>query len=309
MEPNQARILLFPPVLPDQHQVKNAMSLQLFEQVIQYLQKKYEIISLEDYFFRERKIFVKPPVIITFDNSYRNFLEYTFPVLKKYNVRATLFVVTDCITSGMPLWDYTIDFLFATTNKLSVGEYYGKAQLPVESKWKSTKSRINDGRRIADHLKKVTPQQQKKIVDFYLQQFDDVTLHSEIMLSWENLNSLKAHGIEIGSQTKTFAVLTSLKEEKDFDMEMKQSSDIIRQKTGFSPAALAYPFGLYNSKVKNYVHRYGYKLALGTEQKIYNVKTHGRFTLPRIQLYNESFLKTRLRIDGVISKLLSLTGG
>ena len=40
---------------------------------------------------------IKKPVIITFDDGYENNYTYAYPILKKYNFTATIFVCTDFI--------------------------------------------------------------------------------------------------------------------------------------------------------------------------------------------------------------------
>ncbi len=49
-------------------------------------------------------------------------------------------------------------------------------------------------------------------------------------------------------------------------------------------------------------------MGLAVDQALYNEDVHGRFAIPRIELYNESFFKTRLRIGGTISRIKRLAG-
>lgn len=56
----------------------------------------YNVISLVDYISYVKGTFEMPanPVIITFDDGYTSNYLYAFPLLKKYNMKATIFVVT-----------------------------------------------------------------------------------------------------------------------------------------------------------------------------------------------------------------------
>lgn len=47
----------------------------------------------------------KTDTLITFDDGYKDFLENAFPVIKKYNLKATVFIVTDLVGS-FNVWDY-----------------------------------------------------------------------------------------------------------------------------------------------------------------------------------------------------------
>ena len=51
----------------------------------------FEAISLDELFTTA----IKKPVIITFDDGYRDFFTDAFPLLKKYDMRATIYVVSD----------------------------------------------------------------------------------------------------------------------------------------------------------------------------------------------------------------------
>ncbi|MCL2343687.1 MAG: polysaccharide deacetylase family protein [Firmicutes bacterium] len=43
---------------------------------------------------------VQKPILLTFDDGYRDIYENLFPLLKKYNLKATLFLITDSVGHG-----------------------------------------------------------------------------------------------------------------------------------------------------------------------------------------------------------------
>jgi peptidoglycan/xylan/chitin deacetylase (PgdA/CDA1 family) len=47
----------------------------------------------------------RPPAILSFDDGYRDFVEYAMPVLERHGVRANLNVVPACVESGRPPWN------------------------------------------------------------------------------------------------------------------------------------------------------------------------------------------------------------
>lgn len=79
---------------------------EIFEKQIKYLiSRKYTFIGLEDLTTQKSKI--KKPVMITFDDGYIDNYKYVFPILKKYNVKAVIFLIAGDIgkKSDLLTWE------------------------------------------------------------------------------------------------------------------------------------------------------------------------------------------------------------
>ena len=71
---------------------------QSFEENIKViLENGYTIISMKELNDANNSKFELPekPILITFDDGYYSNYEYIYPILKKYNIKASIFVVTD----------------------------------------------------------------------------------------------------------------------------------------------------------------------------------------------------------------------
>ncbi|GBF35523.1 polysaccharide deacetylase [Desulfocucumis palustris] len=79
-----------------------------FDRQLRFLKKKgfhsISLVDLAEYFKRGRPL-PKKPVVITFDDGYLDNYTYAFPILKKYGMTATVFVVADTI-GGINDFDY-----------------------------------------------------------------------------------------------------------------------------------------------------------------------------------------------------------
>lgn len=78
----------------------NAINTQVFEQQLQYLKHKgYYSASWSDWqrAKRDRTPLPGKAVIITFDGGYMDFLTYAFPLLKRFNFTATVFLVAESV--------------------------------------------------------------------------------------------------------------------------------------------------------------------------------------------------------------------
>ncbi len=67
-----------------------------FEKQVCYLVKNFNLINLEDFNSLEKEK-RETLVAITFDDGYEDNYLYAFPILKKYNIPATIFVTTDFV--------------------------------------------------------------------------------------------------------------------------------------------------------------------------------------------------------------------
>lgn len=79
------------------------ISREAFERQMAYLKKhEYRVITLRELsgFLRYGHGLPRRAVVITFDDGYRSFYDIAYPILKKYDYRATLFVYTDFISSS-----------------------------------------------------------------------------------------------------------------------------------------------------------------------------------------------------------------
>ncbi|WNI34878.1 polysaccharide deacetylase family protein [Chryseobacterium sp. SG20098] len=92
---NRLVILMYHQVEKESHE-DLTVSLKNLEQQFSYLSSK----KYTSYFFSELTLSAKRNIVITFDDGYRNNLEYLPYLLKKYNLKATIFIPTGFIEKG-----------------------------------------------------------------------------------------------------------------------------------------------------------------------------------------------------------------
>lgn len=73
-------------------------------QMQQLVELGYTTVRLMDAFGPHRKPLPEKPIVVTFDDGTRDFLEHAHPVLMRHGLRATLFVVTGHV-GGTSSWD------------------------------------------------------------------------------------------------------------------------------------------------------------------------------------------------------------
>jgi peptidoglycan/xylan/chitin deacetylase (PgdA/CDA1 family) len=281
------------------------MDVALFEKCIKYITKNFEITLFENYISDAKTGSGKKIASIMFDDGYEDNYLFAAPVLKKYNCKASFYVVTNSIDYNLPVWTYLIDYLFQKTNKAAINLDY--SFLPEELRVDSLKNhseRIRYARNLKPFLKRVSNDQREIVVNEIVNAYTDVQVQGE-MMNWDQIRQLKADGHYIGSHTVAHPVL-GMMEEKAIRDELFLSGQRIKDELGYFPYSISYPVGSYNSMVKEIARGVGYKIGLAVNQKIYNPNKSDLFEVPRMELYNEPWWKTKLRISNRIEKIKNL---
>ncbi|MCK4237276.1 MAG: polysaccharide deacetylase family protein [Candidatus Krumholzibacteria bacterium] len=92
---------------------------EIFKKQIGYISRWYNGVSLKElHDYLKGGVALPPnPVIITFDGGYKGNYTYAYPVLKKYNMPATIYLVTDYIQKNKLPWQFKLSYILKNTNK------------------------------------------------------------------------------------------------------------------------------------------------------------------------------------------------
>ncbi len=86
---------------------------------------------------------------------------------------------------------------------------------------------------------------------------------SEEILSWEEIEEMKGEGFSFGSHTHTHPNLLELPQDKVLS-EIEDSKRILEERLGEAISFFAYPYGKFNSEIKEIVKEAGYLGAFST---------------------------------------------
>jgi peptidoglycan/xylan/chitin deacetylase (PgdA/CDA1 family) len=103
-------ILMYHSVMkPESNSELNLVSPQAFDHQMAFLKNNgYQVLTLSDLVegMHKARMFRRKTVVITFDDGYADNYTNAFPILKKYNFPATVFVISDFVgTEGFMTWD------------------------------------------------------------------------------------------------------------------------------------------------------------------------------------------------------------
>lgn len=239
----------------------------IFERQVAYLAKHYNIIPLSQLLDIIENDSEFPPrtAVITIDDGYRDNYEYAFPVLKKYNAPATIFLVTGAIETGKLPWINRIAVMIRKTREQKV-----KLDLPAGEFDLSTKaSRFASYHKIWRALKSLSARDrevQLKSISVKL----GVTPPNNRMLTWDQIDEMAASVIDFGGHTHTHPLMEHIAED-EARFELQQSCDIVSRHFQIPRPTFAFPGGSFNEDLVRMASEVGYRCSFRSDYwKRYN---------------------------------------
>lgn len=213
-----------------------------FEAQLQHLCKYYDVVSIDEIIsdIKSNEINDKK-VALTFDDGYIDFYEKAWPLLKKYNVPATVYITTEFIDKRQWMWPDKVRVMLNKTAQVKVdAPTIGQLNLnekDFEKNWHL----------ISDHcLSLKEPERNRFLLE--LAEILEVAIgdHPPInfsALTWEQLRIMRDEGLNIGSHTVTHPILTNISHEQ-LSFELSQSKKVIEQKLDIEVKGVCYPNGM-----------------------------------------------------------------
>ena len=178
----------------------------------------------------------------TFDDGYRDNLEYAYPLFKRRALPMTIYVPTNYPSGNGELW------------WLALEEIVDRAQEGIElcrdgTLWRLPTATVAEKCRSFEQiywwLRAVDEVTQRQVVRALAERFD-VDMAAEcrkLIMSWDEIRTMAADPIvTIGAHTKSHFALAKLSRDQARD-ETSGSADKIEQELGARPVHFAYPYG------------------------------------------------------------------
>ena len=211
------------------------------------------------------------PVLVTFDDGYRDNREVALPILQRHRIPATFFVSTGHITRRRTYWWDQIAYLLHHS-----GVEEAHLRYPTElvlrpgaepERTRRTLLRLIKGMSGLD-LDRLLAELSRALGVPWDEALDR-HIADETVMTWDDVRELHRAGMAIGSHTRTHRILYTL-EADELDDELVGSRRDIEQAIGVRPAAIAYPAGRSLSPlpmVTAAVRRAGYAAAFSTQPR------------------------------------------
>lgn len=197
------------------------------------------------------------PLLITFDDGYRDNHELAFPVLRDRNLPAVVFLATGAIGTNRVMWWDELAYLVGRTDRTG-------AELPLVGprSLHDGPSRLSARRELIVALKAVD---------------DDVRAHTmgelrdvlgvaapvpdaPLFMDWDAVAQLVAGGVDCQPHTVEHPILIRVDGDRA-RREIRESAEEVRRRTGRPQVAFAYPNGDWSADTMSALAEAGIRLA------------------------------------------------
>jgi peptidoglycan/xylan/chitin deacetylase (PgdA/CDA1 family) len=236
----------------------------VFERQMAYIARTFRVLTVEELAERSRRGSVpRNALAITFDDGYRDCLTHAAPILVRHGLPATLFLTTGFIGTAEAPWFDQVAMAFKATRATSVVAPWG-GPLDLGSRV----DRLAAMERTLGYFKRLSDNVLRRHFDQLLGALavTDRTWFKDLMLGWDDVQTLVRSGIAIGAHTVTHPVLSRVSPERA-SAEIVGSRTMIKSACGFVPKAFAYPNGRpedYTDAVMRLVVEAGFTCAVTT---------------------------------------------
>lgn len=203
------------------------------------------------------------PLLVTFDDGYRDNFDVAFPILQRYGVPALFFLATDYIGEDRAFdWDLAAYAFHATVKT--------EARLPLTGlrHWSDRESKE---RVMYEWVRSMLrqPGQPRAEAVAALPAALGIRIpkgaFAHLCLGWDQVRQMLAAGMAFGSHTRSHRVLDRLQSEET-RAEIGESRRRIQTETGRTVSAFAYPNGVFNPVLEAAAQQAGYQIAFSTHQ-------------------------------------------
>ena len=266
----------------------SATAVSVLKEQLAYLTGRYEIVPLAvivDCLARGAAL-PRRAAAITVDDGYRDFYELALPLLERFKVPATVFVVAEFVDRNAWLWTDKVRYLVLRagpglapelvsqlSGKLRATQRFRKTPSPeyagsLEARVATLDLPVLDDRAISEaadginSVLKTFPMVQREAIVAELASRVGVILPEHPpddyeALSWEELREVAGSGIDIGSHSMTHPILT-LESDQRLRYELRESKSKIERLTGRPVTLFCYPNGGYDKRTMLETERAGY---------------------------------------------------
>ncbi|HZZ92456.1 MAG TPA: polysaccharide deacetylase family protein [Usitatibacter sp.] len=224
----------------------------------------------------------KPPVVVTFDDGYRDFRTRAWPILQELGIPAAVFLATQFMDRGGLLWTEQLEWAVRSSKATEVvPPWQPDAAVLLETE----AERRAFVRAAKERLKDAEDDDRRRWLESLLDRLcaaDPESVLGRQMLSWEDVRACTENTC-FGGHSHTHPILSRVKD-GGLDHEIRTCRDRIEGETGRYPKTFAYPNGRasdFDGRTRATLAKHGFGLSFSTIEGVNRPETD-RLALRRL---------------------------
>lgn len=260
----------------------------LFEEAVSFCKHHFELIQFKH--LEEHSLSRKPLAIISFDDGYRDFLEYSLPILRRHGVHCNHNLIAGCLLSGLPPINVMIQDVIgkAPECELELIDSFGWTENPCAS------DREAAGLQASRAIKSRPIAEQQAIVD-RLERSIDLKSYATAMMSRDDARSIRDE-VELGAHSFEHASMSAETNEY-IESDARRCLSFFENELGAGTDIYALPNGDGASRASPILRKAGFRHILLTEE---NYSRASRLDHPRFTMTGSSRAEVRHRSAGFV---------
>lgn len=273
---------------------------EVFEAQAQFVSENFEVLSLSELLriWQSGSLRLNQRhCVLTFDDGWGDNYTRAFPVLKRYKLPASIFLVSEFVGTSKVFWP---EQLRVVLSKLAERRNFDRPHLSallsdhMESQVVDIVLRgIESGRPgsgwidvAIDACKKRPAASASDLIGRLTEGDSGECTTKPSLLNWAEIQEMSKHGVTFGSHSCTHAILTSESFSK-MKGEVENSGQQLKMRLESYIPVFCYPNGSYDQNVRACVAEAGYAAALSLDGGAEASRPRDLYALKRVMIHND----------------------
>ncbi|RJR39518.1 MAG: hypothetical protein C4576_21470 [Desulfobacteraceae bacterium] len=218
-----------------------------------HLAEHYDVLTMAEVLeaIRRKGSLPESATLITFDDGYSDFCDHAWPILKHYNLPATIFIPTAFPGEPQRLfwWDRLFQAIVCSSRE--------RASLPA-----TFDDRLQELKRVQSYVKTMPHDRAMETVDAIANEHGVSPKGRKSTLGWSELRHLMREGLTVAAHTCNHPILTQTPLYRARE-EIRGSIEDLERELGSVLPVFCYPNGNSNEPIKRILREEGIDLAFG----------------------------------------------
>ncbi|NVB76951.1 MAG: polysaccharide deacetylase family protein [Kofleriaceae bacterium] len=233
----------------------------------------------------------KNPILVTFDDGYKDNIEVALPIMKRHSVKAVFFIATQYLSRRRMFWWDRVNYLLKRSNSASLKlSYPNEIELPLDTPADRATAIRTALRIVKTHV--------GLDLEYFLELLAkaagvawntriDRDLAEAALMTWDQVRELRRAGMDIQSHTRTHRVLQTLDAGQLRD-ELQGSKEDLEEQLDAPITSISYPVGhrlVEREDIRKALDDAGYSLGFTNATGTHRMRRDGdRYDVSRISL-------------------------